>query len=85
MVTMHSSNQYAGHYALFPPSRAPETDLVKRLYGDRSIPASFCLIDEVIARVRDGRLELQPSKSDGWYLRELFAFEALLHPGPSEL
>lgn len=65
-------------YALFPPSRAPETDLMKILYGNRPIPEGFRLLDEVIIRVKDNRLSLKPSEDDGWYLRELYALETLL-------
>lgn len=67
-----------GRRCLFPPSRAPETDLVKRLYGNVPIPEGFELLDEVVGRVKDGRLSLKPSPKDGWYLRQLYALEALL-------
>lgn len=65
-------------YSLFPPSKAPETDLIKKLYGTRPIPEGFCLLDEVIARVKDDRLSLKPEADDGWYLRELYALESFL-------
>ena len=35
--------------SFFPPSRGPETDLIKRLYGKRPIPEGFGLMDEVVA------------------------------------
>ena len=31
----------------FPPSRAHETELIKKIYGDKPIPEGFILIDEI--------------------------------------
>ncbi|WP_148215741.1 hypothetical protein [Acaryochloris marina] len=81
MAELSPENQYA----LFPPSRAPETDLIKQLYGNVPIPDDFCLLDEVIVRVKGGRLDLSPAEDDGWYLRELYALEALLNPSCDRL
>ena len=76
MLPVTASMVPGKEYALFPPSRAPETDLMKILYGNRPIPEGFHLLDEVIARVKDNRLLLKPSDNDGWYLRELYALLA---------
>lgn len=71
--------------SIFPPSRAPETDLMKRLYANREIPDGFVLLEEVIRRVRSGDLDLTPSVEDGWYPRELYALSALVQAGSSRL
>lgn len=71
--------------ALFPPSRAPETELVKRLYGDRPVPEGFRLLDEVVTRVQDGRLDLTPGGDGGWYARQLHALEPLLRSADARL
>jgi len=51
--------------AFLPASRAHETELIEKLYGDTPIPDGFSLIDELIAGIRDGRLDLTPR--GGWY------------------
>ncbi|GMV79847.1 MAG: hypothetical protein AMXMBFR7_10310 [Planctomycetota bacterium] len=63
-------------YRFLPPSRAYETDLVKKLYGNRPIPDGFSLIDELIARVRNGKLALQPD--GGWYDWVAWSLEPLV-------
>jgi len=40
--------------SLFPPSRAHETELIKKLYGDQPIPEGFDLGDEMVKRLRAG-------------------------------
>ena len=40
--------------SFFPASRAHETDLVKKLYGDRPIPEGFNLVEEMVRRIRSG-------------------------------
>ena len=64
----------------FPPSAAHETELVKRLYGDKPIPDGFSLIDELIASVREGRISLTPRKTSGWYDFQSRALEPLIEP-----
>ncbi|MBE7462398.1 MAG: hypothetical protein HS116_02785 [Planctomycetes bacterium] len=63
-------------YRFLPPSRAYETDLIQKLYGNRPIPDGFSLIDELIARVRDGKLALQPE--GGWYDWVAWSLEPLI-------
>ena len=57
-----------------------ETELIKKLYGDKPIPKGFSLIDELIKRVRSGAVSLQPKATSGWYDRQTFALEPLLVP-----
>jgi hypothetical protein len=46
----------------FPLSRAHETDLIKKLYGNRPIPEGFSLIDEMITRIQGGRGSSQTTR-----------------------
>lgn len=64
----------------FPPSRAHETDLIKKLYGDRPIPEGFSLVDEMIKRIQEGRLPLHPTAYSGWYDYQTWALEPLVVP-----
>lgn len=64
----------------FPPSRAHETDLIKKLYGNRPIPEGFSLVDEMITRIQEGRLSLHPSVDSGWYDYQTWALEPLVIP-----
>ncbi|APR75755.1 Hypothetical protein A7982_01101 [Minicystis rosea] len=64
----------------FPPSRAHETDLVQRMYGDSPIPAGFSLVSEVLRRVRAGTLDLAPTATSGWYDWQTWALETLAAP-----
>ena len=64
----------------FPPSRSHETELVKRLYGDRPIPDGFSLAEEMIKQLRDGSLNLDPTETSGWYDVQTWALEPLVLP-----
>jgi len=66
--------------AFFPASRAPETDLVDELYGNRSIPDGFDLAAEMLSRIRGGKLSLAPGEGDGWYAHVLYSLEPLAAP-----
>ena len=65
----------------FPPSRAHETELVKRLFGNRPIPEGFNLAEQIISRLRAGSLDLQPGKDSGWYDLATWALEPLILTG----
>ena len=41
-------------YSFFPPSQSHETELGKRLYGNRPIPDGFSLIDTLIHKIQEG-------------------------------
>ncbi|MBI5502887.1 MAG: hypothetical protein HY907_21765 [Deltaproteobacteria bacterium] len=66
--------------ALFPPSRAYETDLIKRLYGQSPIPDDFQLADELVRGIADGRIDLTPRTDSGWYDYQTWALEPLVVP-----
>lgn len=65
----------------FPPSRAHETDLLKRLYP-MGIPegVSFSLIDEMMQQLRAGKINLTPTATSGWYDWSTWALETLAVP-----
>lgn len=63
-----------------PPSQSYEGELVKQLFGMRPIPEGFSLVDEMITRIRDGRLSLQPHDESGWYDYQTWSLEPLVIP-----
>jgi hypothetical protein len=69
-----------GGYFFFPPSRAHETELATRLYGNRPIPEGSNLIDEFIKGIRQGSLPLEPQGRSGWYDYQTWALEPLVIP-----
>jgi hypothetical protein len=66
--------------AIAPASASHEGELIKKLYGNRPIPAGFSLIDELIKRIRSGALSLKPGPASGWYDHQTWALEPLLIP-----
>lgn len=70
---------------VLPPSDSLEARLVHELFGGASVPEGFELGPEIVARIRDGRLDATPGEDDGWYGRQLFAASALLDPESDRL
>jgi hypothetical protein len=64
----------------FPPSVAHETNLGKKLYGDKPIPDDFVLVDEMIRQIRSGELKLDPGDDSGWYDYQTWSMEPLVIP-----
>lgn len=64
----------------FPASQSHETELVKRLFGNKPIPAGFNLMDELVQRIRRHELSLKPSPDSGWYDYQAWALEPLIVP-----
>lgn len=64
--------------SIFPASRSHETELVKRLYGDREIPEGFSLMDELVARIKAGKIDLTPRSDSGWYDYQTWSLEPLV-------
>jgi len=63
-------------FALFPPSRSKEVDLVNKLMG---LPAvSGNTMDALIEYIRKGEISLAPTKDSGWYEYQQYALECLL-------
>ncbi len=67
-------------YCFFPPSRSHETELVKKLYGRKSIPEGFSLIDTLIQRIHEDKISLAPTADSGWYDYQVHALEPLVIP-----
>ena len=53
---------------------------MERLYHDRHIPDDFSLADDMVKRIRDGSLKLNPTDASGWYDFQTWALEALVVP-----
>ena len=64
----------------FPPSRSHETELIKRLYGNRPIPEGFNLVEEMTKRIQAGTLQLKPTADSGWYDYQTWSLEPLAIP-----
>lgn len=70
----------SGPWSFLPPSRDYETDLAKQLYENTPIPEGFSLVQEMVQRIRDGRLPLKPTEKSGWYDYQTWALEPLVLP-----
>ena len=53
---------------------------MKKLYGDRPIPEGFNLVEEMVRRIRSGKIDLTPTASSGWYDYQTWALEPLAAP-----
>ncbi|WP_437321814.1 hypothetical protein [Sorangium sp. So ce385] len=67
-------------HAIFPPSRSVEADLASKLFDGRPIPEGFDLMSELVARIRDGRVDLRPTEGSGWYDYQTWSLEPLVAP-----
>lgn len=72
-------------HALLPPSDSLEGRLIKELFGNRPVPEGWALAEELVARVRDGRLDTTPRPNDGWYAYKQHALAACLTPDTAGL
>lgn len=66
--------------ALFPASRARDTDFFKETFCYQDPPADVNLIDVLVNAIRDRLLDLEPDETSGWYDYQLYALETLLVP-----
>ena len=78
--SMKNGKLTCGYCSFFPPSTAHESELVKRLYGNRPIPQGFSLIDAMIDRIRAGEIDLAPDEDSGWYDHQAYALEPFILP-----
>ncbi|MFP2908616.1 hypothetical protein ACLESD_26910 [Pyxidicoccus sp. 3LFB2] len=69
-----------GERCFFPPSDSHEGRLVKALFGQVPPPEGFQLVDELMARLRDGRLDSTPTAQSGWYEHQFHALVPFLVP-----
>lgn len=66
--------------SLLPPSVSHETELMKKLYGERTIPEGFELMNEFIERVQSGAIDLRPTAESGWYDHQVWSLEPMAAP-----
>jgi len=67
-------------FCLVPPSMAQETELIKRLYGNKPVPEKFSLADALIKEIAGGAVSLKPTERSGWYDYKVYALEPFLLP-----
>lgn len=65
---------------IFPPSYSQEIDLLKRMFPDGMVPADFQVMEELIKRIKAGKLDLTPRPDSGWYDRQLWSLEPYVRP-----
>lgn len=66
--------------ALLPASDSIEGRMIKELFSSRPVPDGFRVVEELVARIRDGRIDTTPRPGDGWYAYKQHAIAALLRP-----
>ncbi len=69
--------------AVFPSSRSKETELFRRLFP-QGLPPSADLMKELIKAIRNGKVDLAPKPSSGWYEYQIYALETFLLPEKGE-
>jgi hypothetical protein len=65
--------------AVFPTSRSRETELVGRLFP-LGLPTDADLMKEIIQAIRQGKIDLAPTRDSGWYEYQIHALETFLLP-----
>lgn len=71
---------YGSWFAMFPASRAKDTDFFNETFCEQDPPADVNLIDVLVNAIRDHLLDLEPDETSGWYDYQLYALETLLVP-----
>lgn len=69
--------------SFLPPSTSRETELFNSLFP-RGLPSGANLMAELIAAVRSGKVNLEPSDGEGWYQYQVFALETMLLPAKGQ-
>jgi hypothetical protein len=70
---------------LVPASGSREKEIVEELFESSPPPPGFELVREIIARIRDGRLDTTPRPAEGFYQHQQHANAALLQPESARL
>ena len=65
--------------AVFPISRSKETELFGLLFPE-GLPSGADLMREMIRAIRQGKVDLAPNDSSGWYAYQIHALETFLLP-----
>ena len=76
----HGAEEHQKRVVFFPPSRSYETDLVKKLYGNKPIPDNFNLAETLIKEIKAGSIDLTPRENSGWYDYQTYSLESLILP-----
>ncbi len=66
--------------ALLPSSRSKDTEFYNSNWCWTGLPSGTTFIDEFIAAIRSGEVDLAPDPDSGWYDYQLWALETLLLP-----
>ncbi len=66
--------------AVFPVARKVIPEILKELYPNSVPPPSFDLAQEIVRRLRKGKLSFKPRRDSGWYVHKLYALQALVRP-----
>lgn len=64
---------------ILPYSGSTETVLFEKLFPE-GLPGNANLMEELIARIRSGKVDLAPTDKSGWYTHQVYALETLLLP-----
>lgn len=73
--------QTEAKYAVFPPSRSHEAELLKKLFPFPAIiPEGFSLIDRLVDAIQQEAISLRPGEDSGWYDHQVYALEPLVIP-----
>ncbi len=79
-VTEEWSGDDSQQFALLPAADSHESRLVRELFTGQPVPRDFKLANELMARIRDGRLDTTPREESSWYEHQQHAAAALLSP-----
>lgn len=63
-----------------PYSKSREAELFNKLYPEDLPPGGVDLMVDFIKAIRDGKLDLKPDATSGWYDYQLYALEAFVLP-----
>jgi hypothetical protein len=79
-LTLIHEVQQDKEYCVFPPSKTYEMEPFKALYGNRSVPEGFSLIEALVQKIQQGKIDLTPKDDSGWYAHQVYALEPLVKP-----
>lgn len=68
-------------WRILPPSLSHESQLFLRLFPNpQPVPDDFDLMKALIAEIKSGKIDLQPTPESGWYDHQTWALQPLLLP-----
>jgi hypothetical protein len=72
------------HFALIPASYSKETDYFQSITCRADYAGGINFMDELIAAIKNGKIDLKPDENSGWYDYQSYALETLLLPERGE-